>query len=102
MIVPGLVSRGQLQLQSADPLVSPRIDPDYQAEKYLPGDSVRSAGEIQAFIRAQLDHIFCPAGTCRMGKDEVAVVDARLQAKGSQGLRIADASFMPFIFNTHM
>ena len=46
MIVPGLVSRGQLHLHSADPLVPPRIDPDYQAEKYLPGDSVRSDGEI--------------------------------------------------------
>ncbi len=33
MIVPGLVSRGQLQLQSADPLAPPRIDPDYQAEE---------------------------------------------------------------------
>ena len=62
MIVPGLVSRGQLQPRSADPLVPPRIDLDYQAEKYLPGDCVRSAEEVKAFIRAQPDNIFYPTG----------------------------------------
>src|SRR3546814_18351973 len=41
--------------------------------------------------------IFHPVGTCRMGGDTRAVVDARLKVQGLQGLRIADASVMPTI-----
>lgn len=51
MIVPGLVSRGQLQLQSADPLVPPRIDPDYQAEEAdmrVLNDAVKMAKKMHA------------------------------------------------------
>ena len=41
--------------------------------------------------------IFHPVGTCKMGRDETAVVDARLRVRGLEGLRIADASVMPTI-----
>ena len=41
--------------------------------------------------------IFHPVGTCKMGHDPMAVVDARLRVHGIQGLRVADASIMPSI-----
>ena len=44
---------------------------------------------------AKTDHH--PVGTCKMGSDETAVVDARLRVRGLVGLRIADASIMPTI-----
>ena len=69
----------------------------YQPEEYLPGpkvatdeDLARAAGDIATTI-------FHPVGTCKMGSDDQAVVDDRLQLRGLAGLRIADASIMPTI-----
>jgi choline dehydrogenase len=50
----------------------------------------RAAGEIGTTI-------FHPVGTCKMGNDDRAVVDANLRVHGVQGLRVADASIMPTI-----
>ena len=50
----------------------------------------RSAGDIGTTI-------FHPVGTCKMGQDDLAVVDSRLRVHGIQGLRVADASIMPTI-----
>jgi choline dehydrogenase len=50
----------------------------------------RAAGEIGTTI-------FHPVGTCKMGQDAMAVVDAHLRVHGVQGLRVADASIMPTI-----
>jgi len=41
--------------------------------------------------------IYHPTGTCKMGQDDLAVVDARLKVRGIQGLRVADCSIMPTI-----
>jgi choline dehydrogenase len=41
--------------------------------------------------------IYHPTGTCKMGQDEMAVVDARLKVHGIKGLRVADCSIMPTI-----
>ncbi len=69
----------------------------FKPEEYKPGAEVdgdeelaRAAGDIGTTI-------FHPVGTCKMGDDERAVVDARLRLRGLQGLRIADASVMPTI-----
>ena len=51
--------------------------------------------ELAAVIRREASHRAHPVGTCRMGKDERAVVDERLRVGGVEGLRIADASIMP-------
>ncbi len=40
-------------------------------------------------------------GTCKMGNDDMAVVNNRLQVRGIEGLRVADASIMPFIINAN-
>jgi choline dehydrogenase len=51
---------------------------------------MRAAGDIATTI-------FHPVGTCKMGRDPLAVVDERLRVRGLAGLRIADASIMPTI-----
>jgi len=65
------------------------------AEELQPGHKVQSDEEILDFIRntGQITHHM--VGTCRMGQDNMAVVDDRLRVRGIEGLRIADASIMP-------
>jgi choline dehydrogenase len=69
----------------------------YRPQEFRPGPNVegddqlaRAAGEVGTTI-------FHAVGTCKMGSDETAVVDARLKVRGLKGLRVADASVMPAI-----
>lgn len=62
-----------------------------------PGSAVRADEEILEWVRNRATTIYHPVGTCRMGADESAVVDARLRVRGVTGLRVADASIMPTI-----
>ena len=52
---------------------------------------------IEADIRARADTQYHPVGTCKMGRDPLAVVDERLRVHGVAGLRVVDASVMPTI-----
>lgn len=52
---------------------------------------------LEDFIRSQCSTLWHPAGTCKMGKDTHAVVDARLKVHGIKNLRVADASVMPVV-----
>ncbi len=47
------------------------------------------------WVRQAAETTYHPVGTCRMGADAMAVVDARLRVHGIEGLRVADASIMP-------
>ncbi len=51
--------------------------------------------EIRALLRRRVDTVYHPVGSCRMGRDPMAVVDAELRVHGLQGLRVVDASIMP-------
>ena len=51
--------------------------------------------QLENFIREHADTVYHPAGTCRMGKGPLAVVDERLRVYGIAGLRVVDASIMP-------
>ena len=61
----------------------------------LPGAAVQSDSELLGYLRAHVGSQYHPVGSCRMGSDEGAVVDAQLRLRGIQGLRVADASVMP-------
>ncbi|HEY8356833.1 MAG TPA: GMC oxidoreductase, partial [Ramlibacter sp.] len=52
---------------------------------------------IEAYVRRHADTIYHPVGSCRMGNEADAVVDAELRVHGMQGLRVVDASVMPRI-----
>lgn len=118
------LSRGRIALNSADPLAPPRIEPNYGAherdldrlvigvkkvrevlaqkafdphrlDELEPGADVQTDEQIRDWVRAHAETIYHPAGTCKMGVDEMAVVDPRLRVRGVEHLRVVDASIMP-------
>jgi choline dehydrogenase-like flavoprotein len=116
-------SRGEVGLRDADPLSPPRIDPKFLSDerdaalmlkgakimrrilespalaayrhKELYTAGVTSDAALMDNIRARADTIYHPVGTCRMGVDDMAVVDPRLRVRGMEALRVVDASIMP-------
>jgi choline dehydrogenase len=112
-------SRGRITLASADPLAAPRIDPQYLSRaddrvRMLEGIArARSIAGSQAFaefrgavisgdLEAQAQSLHDVGGSCSMGEDPEAVVDATLQVHNVAGLRVADASVMPQIPRVHL
>lgn len=69
----------------------------YLLEEYQPGSALQSDDELLDFARQVGGSIYHPAGTCKMGRDPMAVVDPQLRVHGIQGLRVADASVMPTV-----
>jgi choline dehydrogenase len=121
-------SRGHLRLRSADPNDKPRIVTNSLAERedldafvagvklarewaqtaplsaetgreFYPGSEVQDDEQIEAWVRAHLELLYHPSGTCRMGAadDDQAVLDPQLRVRGVEGLRVADASVFPVI-----
>ncbi len=116
-------SRGTLRLADADARSAPRIDPAFLADpqdlddlvagfrltrqlmrspalapwlgRDLFTEGVESDEEIRALLRARVDTVYHPVGTCRMGQDAGAVVDPQLRVRGVESLRVVDASVMP-------
>ena len=70
---------------------------DYITAEEFPGPRVRSDEEWLAFCREAGDTVFHPTSTCRMGTDAHAVVDAQLRVRGTERLRVVDASVMPAV-----
>ena len=122
------VSRGSVQLASADATVAPLIDPNFLGEREdmdrmvrgfkhmrhilsqpaladlggreLSASAVaRSDADIEQFIRRNADTIYHPVGSCRMGSGAMDVVDAQLRVRGIEHLRVIDASIMPRIIS---
>ncbi|MFH6787243.1 MULTISPECIES: choline dehydrogenase [Methylobacterium] len=77
-------------------MAQPALDP-YRGREISPGPGVRSDAEIDAFVRARGETAYHPSGSCRMGMDAMAVVDAEGRVHGLDGLRVVDASIMPLI-----
>lgn len=75
----------------------------YGGHELEPGTKVQNDDEILDYIRATGDPVHHLVGTCKMGSDDLAVVDDQLCVHGIEGLRVADASIMPEIVsgNTH-
>ena len=125
-------SRGTLRLASADPSAPPLIDPAFLAcdvdvdalvaaielcreiggqaaldgwrdRELYPGPGVQTRKELRDYVRGTAITYHHQVGTCKMGVDDQAVVDPQLRVRGVEGLRVADASVMPFVSsgNTH-
>lgn len=70
------------------------LDP-FRAKELAPGPDVKTDEEIDAFIRRSALTAHHPCGTCRMGADELAVVDPELRVRGADRLRVVDSSVFP-------
>jgi choline dehydrogenase len=71
----------------------------YRPEEFKPGPHYQTEQQLAEAAGLIGTTIFHPVGTCRMGRpdDPLAVVDSQLRVKGVTGLRVVDASVMPFI-----
>ena len=117
-------SRGEVTLNSSDPFEDPRIDPKFLSHpddmkdmiagykkmmailntgpvsKYTSNHvqrpiDINDDKDIEQAIREDADTVYHPVGTCKMGSDEMAVVNDSLKVHGIEGLRVIDASIMP-------
>ncbi len=117
-------SRGSVRLRSADPTWAPAIDAGYLtddrdlealvtgvekareiagvgplsgvlAEEWSPGGTVSTREGLRQSVRDTLESLYHPVSSCRMGTDDLAVVDPQLRVHGIEGLRVVDASVMP-------
>ena len=67
----------------------------YRGAEIFPGADAASDADFEHFVRRKAETIYHPVGTCRMGRDADAVVDANLRVHGLDGLSVVDASIMP-------
>ncbi|HET8727773.1 MAG TPA: choline dehydrogenase [Alphaproteobacteria bacterium] len=124
-------SRGWIKLRSADPKAPPIIQPNcmsheedwiemraavrltreifaqkafdpFRGAEIRPGPQVRTDAEIDAFVREHAESAYHPSCACRMGKDEMAVVDGETRVRGVDGLRVVDSSIMPTIVSGNL
>ncbi len=121
-------SRGEVRLVSADPGASPAVNPNYLADpedweisiegfhwirrvlsaeafkpfladERMPGRNVRTDEDIRNYIRKWGKTDYHPVGSCKMGSDEMAVVDSHLRVRGMERLWVVDSSIMPSIIS---
>ena len=83
-------------MESAASYMSKAFD-DIRGVEVAPGVNARSDAELESFVRRTASTTWHPAGTCKMGNDNTAVVDDKLRVRGIEGLRVVDASIMPTI-----
>ncbi|MFO0991422.1 MAG: GMC family oxidoreductase N-terminal domain-containing protein [Hyphomicrobiales bacterium] len=123
-------SRGSVTLRSADPADLPIVDPNSLAEPYdldrtidgikigqeigrsrsfsrfvaaehFPGATCRTRADYEAVARSHARSSYHPVGTCKMGVDQMAVVDPQLRVRGIEGLRVCDSSVMPKVVSSN-
>jgi choline dehydrogenase len=80
-------------------LAAARAFAPYRGEEFLPGDAADTDEALADYLRRKAETLYHPVGTCKMGpaRDPLAVVDCALRVRGTEGLRVADASIMPAI-----
>jgi len=68
-------------------------------KEIFPSQQCQTDAEIAQFIRSKANTIYHPVGTCKMGSDEMSVVDNELKVHGINNLRVVDASIMPTLIS---
>ncbi|MBV9386088.1 MAG: GMC family oxidoreductase N-terminal domain-containing protein [Chroococcidiopsidaceae cyanobacterium CP_BM_ER_R8_30] len=120
------MSRGWIRLASSNPLDPPLVNPNYLSaaadverliqgvkiardifatkafstwvkQELMPGPDVQNRDQLRAFVRQKADSYHHQVGSCKMGSDDMAVVDPNLRVYGVEGLRVVDASVMPVV-----
>jgi choline dehydrogenase-like flavoprotein len=123
-------SRGTVSLRSADPRALPVIDPNFLADPddvkisvegvkisqeifaqaslqkhikvlHFPDRNVRTEADYVAYARQYGRTSYHPTCTCKMGRDELSVVDPQLRVHGLDGIRICDSSAMPSLVGSN-
>ncbi|MDN6855535.1 choline dehydrogenase [Pseudomonas sp. CAN2814] len=79
----------------------PALDP-YRGREISPGLDKQSDADLDAFVREHAETAFHPSCSCKMGDDDMAVVDGEGRVHGMQGLRVIDASIMPLIITGNL
>ncbi|MDD0801899.1 MULTISPECIES: choline dehydrogenase [Acinetobacter] len=79
----------------------PALDP-YRGEEISPGKDVSSDAELDEFVRNHAETAYHPSCSCKMGEDDMAVVDGQGRVHGLQSLRVVDASIMPLIITGNL
>ncbi|AYF88985.1 choline dehydrogenase [Pseudomonas sp. JS3066] len=79
----------------------PALDP-YRGRELSPGANLKSDAELDEFIRTHAETAFHPSCSCKMGTDDMAVVDGQGRVHGMEGLRVVDASIMPEIITGNL
>ncbi|GFD90363.1 oxygen-dependent choline dehydrogenase [Tenacibaculum sp. KUL152] len=124
-------SRGSVTIQSSDPKVPPKIVfnylqheediegfracvrltreiisqsafDDFRDGEIQPGEHIQSDEEIDAFVRDAVESAYHPSCSCKMGEDDMAVVDSDTKVHGIKGLRVVDSSIFPTIPNGNL
>ena len=75
---------------------------DYAGAELSPGKKIQSDDEIDAFVRGAVESAYHPCGTCKMGSDNMSVVDGNCRLIGFDGLTIADSSIIPSIVSGNL
>ncbi|MGE5445616.1 MAG: GMC family oxidoreductase [Ignavibacteriales bacterium] len=78
-------------------IVGTKAFEEYADGEIEPGVHVQSKEDIEAYVREKVQTIYHHVGACKMGMDDMAVVDPSLRVYGMEGLRVVDASVMPTI-----
>lgn len=82
-------------------MAQPALDA-FRGRELSPGAHLQSDAELDEFIRSHAETAFHPSCSCKMGSDEMAVVDGQGRVHGLQGLRVIDASIMPEIITGNL
>jgi choline dehydrogenase len=83
-------------------IVSQDAFDEYRGGEIQPGEEVKSDDEIDAFVRQAVESAYHPSCTCKMGEDEMAVVDSQTRVRGLEGLHVVDSSIFPTIPNGNL
>jgi len=124
-------SRGHVKVTSSDPHAAPQIQfnylshqddiegfracvrltreiinqpglDEYRGEEIQPGLAVQTDQEIDEFVRSSVESAYHPSCSCKMGEDDMAVVNSQTQVHGIESLRVVDSSIFPTIPNGNL